>query len=121
MEERVINSFFSFGPRAKESYVKDFYDFKIARLERLLRTKGEDFWKKLGEKKALNIFHAAAQKVPAYQDFLKQHKIDHQKIKNISDFTIVPFTSKENYIQKYPLSSRCWGGRLIDSKLIAMS
>lgn len=121
MENKIINSLFSFGPWTKRGYTKNFYDFDIAYLEKLLRTKGENFWEKLGERKALGIFHAAAQKVPAYQDFLGQHKINHQKIKNIGDFTKVPLTSKENYIQKYPLKSRCWDGRLVDAKIIAMS
>lgn len=121
MAIKAIDSFLSFGPQTKKGLIKNFYNLNIIYLEKLLRTQGEVFWQKLGEIKALDIFHAAAQKVPAYKDFLQQHKINHQKIKNMDDFVRVPPTSKENYIQKYPLKSRCWGGRLTEAKLIAMS
>ena len=121
MADKTINSFFSYDPQIRRGGIKNFYDLNIASLEKLLRTKGENFWQKLGERKALKVFHAAAQKVPAYQDFLQQHKIDYRKIKNIKDFVKVPLTSKENYIQKYSLGSRCWNGRLTDAKIIAMS
>ncbi|HOK35062.1 MAG TPA: hypothetical protein PLY02_02860 [Candidatus Pacearchaeota archaeon] len=67
-----------------------------------------DFWEKQGENLALKTFHEAAEKVPAYRDFLKKHEIqDHTKIKTIDDFKkYVPLTTKENYTNQYSLQER---------------
>ena len=40
-----------------KSHLRDFYDFDITKFERLLKTEDESFWEKLGERKALKIFH----------------------------------------------------------------
>lgn len=71
------------------------------------------FWEKQGRKKALATFHEAAEKVPAYQKFLKERGVDPKEIKTFEDFQKkVPIMNKENYILKYPLTERCLGGRL---------
>src|SRR3989344_908292 len=57
-------------------------------------------------KKALILFHLAAQKVPAYKAFLKKNKFNSEKVKKISDFTFVPPMNKENYIDKYKIEDR---------------
>lgn len=64
-----------------------------------------DFWEKQGDKLALKTFHEAAEKVPAYKDFLKKHNIkDHTKIQTIDDFKkYVPIMDKDNYLRAYPL------------------
>lgn len=100
---------------------KNLFAPTIEKYEKLLSTKSEVFWQKEGEKRALKLFHLAANKVPAYKNFLKKNKINSAKINNSSDFARVPFTSKENYIQNYSLAERCWGGKLDTLKLIASS
>src|SRR5437868_4568089 len=62
------------------------------------------------EKKVLNLFHKAANNVPAYKDFLKKNNTVASKIKTIKDFIHVPPISKENYIDRYDTNSRCWRG-----------
>jgi phenylacetate-coenzyme A ligase PaaK-like adenylate-forming protein len=64
-----------------------------------------EFWKRQGEKSVLANFHFAAEKVPAYKDFLKKHGVkDHEKIKTIEEFKkYVPIIDKKNYLQTYPL------------------
>src|SRR3990167_8468255 len=42
-----------------------------------IRHKDESFWLRLRQSRPLALFHAAAVRVPAYKDFLRQHKIDH--------------------------------------------
>ena len=114
-------SFFSRLHAPKQNLLRDYLDFDIVGFEKLLRTKGEDFWQNLGTKKALNTFHKAAVEVPAYKDFLKKNKINHEKIKTVQDFKIVPPTDKENYIQQYPWQERSWEGGTHHAKLIAVS
>ncbi|MCC2666574.1 MAG: hypothetical protein K0S63_490 [Gammaproteobacteria bacterium] len=95
--------------------------FDINDFEKLLQKEDETFWLKKGEKKALKLFHEVAERVPAYKNFLKKNKINHEDIKTISDFKRVPITDKKNYIQAYSLPDRCWDGRLPASTLIAAS
>ena len=87
-----------------------------------LKTKPADFWVKKGEEYALELFHRAAEKVPAYQDFLSKNSVDHKKIITIEDFKSgVPVIDKENYIYKYSLSELCWNGDVTQSSLISQS
>lgn len=105
--------------RKGDSWIPPDVNFKL--LDKLLLSRPEKFWVELGEGKALRLFHAAAERVPAYADFLKHEKIDHRRIKNIHDFAQVPITDAKNYIMKYSLEKRCWGGKLPSSQFIATS
>lgn len=69
----------------------------------------------------LQLFHEAAQRVPAYRDFLRTQKVEPADIKTIEDFQQVPATSKENYIQKYPAKMRCWDGSFDGMHMISTS
>jgi len=69
----------------------------------------------------LKLFAEAAKRIPAYKDFLRKNSIKPERVKTILDFEKVPFTSKENYIFKYPLKDRCWDSRLDNSHTIAAS
>lgn len=117
--EKKILSAFNF--KKGENWIWHFYDFDIDGFERLLRKKDEQFWQNQGERKALKIFHAAAELVPAYKDFLKRNKINHKRVKTISDFKAVPITDKNNYINSYPLEKRCWYGKIFENDLITVS
>ena len=110
-----------FFPDPTTNWIKRFLDFDTARFEKLLYTKDESYWHRLGERRALALFHAAAVRVPAYKHFLKKNGVSHTKIKTIADFARVPTTDKINYISVYPLAQRCWDGRLDQSTLVAMS
>lgn len=74
-----------------------------------------------GEKNALNLFKEAANRIPAYKDFLKVNGIDENSIKSIDDFVRVPYTTKENYIDKYSLKEKCWDGKLQNNHMISTS
>lgn len=73
------------------------------------------------ENLALQLFHRAAEQVPAYRKFLAEYKINHRKIKSLADFEQVPYTDKDNYIRKYPLEQLAWQGRLYQANTIASS
>lgn len=76
---------------------------------------------KEGEKRALALFHEAAKGVPAYKSFLKKKRVNAASVRTASDLSQVPETDKKNYVSKYPLEDRCWGGTLKGSTLVAMS
>jgi phenylacetate-CoA ligase len=63
-------------------------------------------------KKMLYMFKRSAKQIPAYRRFLQEHNISQSDIKNIKDFDcLVPSTTKENYINIYPLADRCIDGK----------
>lgn len=74
-----------------------------------------------GFEEALKIFKLAAKRVPAYTDFLKKHKIDSEKINSISDFSLVPLITKENYLKQYPIKDLLIDGDTQDARIISMS
>lgn len=84
----------------------------------LLKTKDHLYWKKMGEKKTLDLFKNAAGNVPAYKDFLKKNKIDPNKIKTFKDFERVTPMTKDNYLRQYPLEKLCFGGSLKDKSAV---
>lgn len=90
--------------------VEDWAALDVDRLDKELRTLPPRSVEEAGAERALRIFHRAAERVPAYKDFLRKHKIDHKKIVTIGDFRQVPTTSKKNYIERYPLKDRLWHG-----------
>lgn len=51
-----------------------------------------------------------ARRVPAYKDFLKQHKFPASSVKSISDFHKIPPVNKDNYLRVYPKEMLCWDG-----------
>lgn len=79
-------------------------------LETQLKFRPEKDWRRLGETRALALFHSMAQRVPAYKDFLKKHKINHNKIHSIKSFSQLPTVDKNNYLRAYPRESLCWDG-----------
>lgn len=96
--------------------------FDATRFARAWKDGGELFWRKAGEVRALALFRAASERIPAYRDFLKKHSVRATSIKTIQDFSSrVPLTTKENYIAEYPLASRLWDGDIASANLIAVS
>lgn len=66
-----------------------------------------------GERKALYLFKKTCKLVPAYKKYLYTNSISPQDIHNINDFdTLVPQTTKENYVRKYQQTDRCLKGKL---------
>lgn len=74
-----------------------------------------------GRLMALNLFHKASVRIPAYIDFLKEHKIDAKSVKTKDDFISLPVTTKKNYLKKYNLKEINWDGLFRDLHLISVS
>lgn len=71
--------------------------------------------------RALNIFHAAAQRVPAYKDFLRRYRVKPEDITTPEDFIRVPQMTKKNYLNRYPLKDLLWDGNLDSTRIISVS
>lgn len=69
-------------------------------------------WVQRGHSNTLRLFHAAAERVPAYKDFLKKYNIRHSSVKKWADFLRVPAMNKKNYLKQYPLELRSWDGHI---------
>ncbi len=89
--------------------------------EKVLRIEKPSFWEKKGAERALRLFHVVAKRVPAYKAFLKKHRVDHEKITTLEDFSQVPVTDKNNYIKAYSAKERSFDGTLSPSSIIAVS
>ena len=83
-----------------------------------LASEAESKWQKRGEQRALNLFHSMARRVPAYEDFLKQHNVAANDVQTIVDFRKVPAIDKDNYLRKYPLEMLCWDGEFAHSQWV---
>lgn len=101
--------------------VTDFFSLNIGHVIGKFKSRSEDYWRVKGEEAALKLFHDVSQSVPAYQDFLKRHRIDPEQIKTIDDFKQLPVIDKKNYISQYSLEQLSWGGKLSDHRLVSCS
>jgi phenylacetate-CoA ligase len=83
----------------------------ITWLEHEYKNRSPQDWEKLGKQRALDLFQAMAERVPAYKAFLASHKIDPASIKTIKDFKKLPPIDKDNYLRKYSREDLCWDGQ----------
>jgi phenylacetate-CoA ligase len=74
-----------------------------------------------GRINALDLFQKASETIPAYKEFLKKNRIHSSFIKTYEDLVNVPVTTKENYIDAYPFSARCWNGSIDMMHMISTS
>ena len=64
----------------------------------------------IGRVEAWEVYLKASRDCPAYQRFLSdQHA---PAIRRAKDLSLLPATTKENYVKKYSLEDRCYGGRI---------
>jgi phenylacetate-CoA ligase len=101
--------------------VKEYLHRQRDRLEDQLNAGIESSSQQSGQEQALRIFHQAATRVPAYQDFLKQRRIDPDQIQTYEAFEHVPTTDKSNYLDQYPLEDLVWDGDLCQGEVIHSS
>lgn len=71
--------------------------------------------------RALSIFHEAAERVPAYKDFLKKEGVQHGYVQSETDFAQIPLTDKSNYFSQYSLEDLSWDGALGNAKYVSTS
>lgn len=95
-------------------------EVEVHSIIRQLKTKKASFWEKARSKQALDLFRLASKKIPAYQDFLRKHKILPRSVNNFAAFNALPPIDKSNYLRKYPLPELSAEGSL-DKPLIFTS
>lgn len=79
-------------------------------LHNRLHQENEDIWIRRGQQRALGLFHKMSTRVPAYKDFLHQHKFNPNSVKSFEDFHKIPPIHKDNYLRAYPKEALCWDG-----------
>jgi phenylacetate-CoA ligase len=99
---------------------QEYYRFNVDSFERFLKGNQGPILK-AGEQMALNLFHEASQKVPAYKNFLKENSVDPRKIKSLKDFKLLPTVSKKNYLSRYELKDLSWNGNFHQQDLVSIS
>lgn len=91
-------------------------------LEEFLTTIKPGVLEGIARKKVMYIFRRAVSTTPAYRKFLQEHGVNPKDVRTIEDFSkLVPQTTKENYVKRYPLEERCVGGRLPKDGIIFRS
>lgn len=86
-------------------------DFKKAKI--LVTKSNPEVLEEISKKKVMAVFKHAVKHVPAYQNFLKNNKININDIKTFEDYEkLVPQTNKKNYVKKYSYEDRCLFGEL---------
>jgi phenylacetate-CoA ligase len=64
----------------------------------------------IGKLKAWEVYLKASRDCPAYRAFLSDQGAS--SVKHARDFHLLPATTKENYVTKYGIEDRCYGGRI---------
>lgn len=90
-----------------------------SKLGRAFYARTPEDWERLGRRHSLNLFHTAANRVPAYKDFLKKNGVRANKIKTWQEFKKLPVVTKKNYLRQYPLEKLCWDGILKEAKILS--
>lgn len=69
---------------------------------------------------AATVYQRAVDEVPAYRAFLVEQGLPVDPAR-FTDFADLPLVTKENYLRRFPLPSRCRGGRLAAGDMLAVS
>jgi len=77
-----------------------------------IKEKDARFWENKRRVGALELFHAAARRIPAYKDFLKKRRFSPSRVLRYEDLADVPVTNKKEYINAYLLKDLTWDGKL---------
>ncbi len=84
----------------------------VQRMADRVCTRDSDTWLRVRTKNALTLFRDAAERVPAYKAFLKEHGVNPETVRTREDFEKLPTTNKAAYLKKYPFADLCWDGTL---------
>ncbi len=73
------------------------------------------------EKRVVDLANKVLERVPAYELFLSDKGIKAHSIASLVDFQRLPLVTKDNYMRRYTLPERCWGGEIATQSMIAVS
>lgn len=75
-------------------------------------------WARAARMGTLNLFKKMSEKVPAYKDFLKKHKVRPSSIKTYKDLAAVPAINKKNYLRAAKFPQLFWDGSLTTKQVL---
>ena len=119
--EEVQNKVNNPASRYVQKAYKEYFSFPISKARRILEKTSSSEWEKRGKTQALKVFKAAAQRVPAYKDFLKKNHVDASRINSIADFEKIPTIDKDSYLKKYPVEQLSWDGVFTRGNIVSVS
>ena len=70
----------------------------------------QPFLASIGRMRAFAVYQKAKRTCPAYREFLKAH--DYKEPHRRWTLESVPVMTKENYVKKYGIEARCYGGKI---------
>lgn len=114
------------NPEDSLEFTKDTYDSyfstTVGQAHELLEQRSGAQWEAEGQDNALQLFHAAAKRVPAYTRFLTEHGVDPKRIQTFEDFREqVPVMDKDNYLRRNDIRDLCWDGDLERADILSVS
>jgi phenylacetate-coenzyme A ligase PaaK-like adenylate-forming protein len=80
----------------------------------VLRIVPSELLEKISRPRVVLVARLIIKKVPAYKEFLKEQKINHEKIRTLIDFKTLPIMDKKNYFFKYGIEKTLLGKSLCD-------
>ncbi|OGM12703.1 hypothetical protein A3A76_04280 [Candidatus Woesebacteria bacterium RIFCSPLOWO2_01_FULL_39_23] len=85
-----------------------------------LPKQSEEYWLEGVRNNAFKVFEILRDKIPFYKEFLKEHGVEINDIKNSQDIDMLPVMTKENYLNKFGLEGLL-NGKVEDIKSFYMS
>ncbi len=70
---------------------------------------------------AVALYQRVVQQVPAYAQFLCDQGVTDPSAISVDTFSQLPWVTKQNYVNSYPLPERCWDGKLAQCEFVAFS
>lgn len=102
-------------------FYRAFYDFDVRKHISDIESLSSEELNHIALNKALDLFHAAAKRVPAYRTYLKENNINPHKIKTHTDFISIPPIDKNNYLSKYSYKDLHWDGQPNNTTMLSVS
>ena len=83
---------------------RDGLDLQAPNIIKQAYTKHSPFWADVQKRNSLALFHHAAEKVPAYKNFLRKNRIDPKQNKNFCRFGASPASQQKKLFAKLPFA-----------------
>ena len=83
-----------------------------------LRASKSADWSRKEKSRLLALFKRMALDVPAYRDFLREHKMSRETIRTVEDLVSLPTMTKKNYLHKNTLADLLWHGSMLSPHVL---
>lgn len=69
----------------------------------------------------ISVYRTAAERVPAYDEFLRRERGEIPEVRSLDEFRALPLMDKKNYLTRFPLAKVCLDGTLRGAHVICRS